>query len=112
MQAKKVARNLFREEGCSPYKLYLLPWVQVPFWIIVSFALRNLTGFFPTYIPHCAGSVESLAVEGTLWFQNLTAVDPYHILPALVAVNNLLNIQVSLIFSPSNYVKIPTPAVA
>ena len=36
-----------------------------------------------------------MASEGILWFNDLTIVDPYYILPVLVATANLLNIEVS-----------------
>ena len=93
-----MAATLFREEGCSPYKLYLLPWIQIPLWITLSFALRNMSGYFPTCVPYCAGTTESLSTEGVLWFQDLTVSDPYYILPVLVAVTNLTNIEVSRAF--------------
>ena len=92
-----MAAALFREEGCSPYKLYLLPWVQIPLWVTLSFALRNMTGYFPTCASHCADTAQSMSVEGLLWFQDLTAADPYYVLPVLVALTNLMNIEVGAI---------------
>ena len=71
-----------------------MPWVQIPLWITLSITIRNMTGFFPNYEPFCEGSSVSMASEGILWFQDLTVVDPYYILPVLVASVNLLNIEV------------------
>lgn len=93
-EAVRVAKTLFYEEGCHPYKLYLLPWVQIPLWITLSYALRNMTGFFSNLSPpFLAESPGSMAVEGTLWFGDLTAVDPYFILPVTLAATNLLIIE-------------------
>lgn len=73
-----------------------MPWVQIPLWITLSITIRNMTGFFPTYAPFCDGTPVSLASEGILWFKDLAVVDPYYILPVLVATANLLNIEVSM----------------
>ena len=97
-QAKKVARDLYSQEGCSPYRVALLPWVQLPLWITLSFALRNMAGFFPSaggQSPDDTAVVEtSLSAEGCLWFQDLTASDPYFILPIILVTSNLCNIEV------------------
>lgn len=94
-KAAGIARRLFRKEGCSTYKLFLLPWVQIPLWVTLSYALRNMTGFFSELSPpFCTASPASMAGEGALWFPDLTAVDPYLILPVFLAATNLLNIEV------------------
>lgn len=101
LQCRKVARELYRQEGCHPYKVAFLPWVQLPLWFVLSFALRNMTGVFPGLSPP-EDVLTGLATEGMLWFPDLTAPDPYCILPILLAATNLMNIEVyycsSLIF--------------
>lgn len=105
-QAVVIAGKLFHEEGVSTFKLYLMPWVQIPLWVILSYALRNMTGFFsdltPPFLP---GSPASMAGEGVLWFPDLTVVDPYMILPIILAVTNLLNIEVRLVNPPLKWQK-------
>ena len=97
-QAVVIAGKLFREEGVGTFKLYLMPWVQIPLWVTLSYALRNMTGFFSDLTsPFLAGSPASMAGEGVLWFPDLTAVDPYMILPVVLAATNLLNIEVRLV---------------
>ena len=93
-QARKVARQLFSQEGCSPYKVAILPWVQLPLWITLSFALRDMTGIFPNKTPLNPEVAVSLASEGLLWFSNLTLPDPYCVLPVMLALTNFLNIEV------------------
>ena len=93
LQCRKVARELYRQEGCHPYKVAFLPWVQLPLWFVLSFALRNMTGVFPWLSPP-EDVLTGLAAEGMLWFPDLTAPDPYCILPILLAATNLMNIEV------------------
>ena len=94
VQARKVARQLFSQEGCSPYKLTILPWVQMPLWIVLSFALRDMTGVFPNKVPLNPEATVSFVSEGLLWFHDLTLPDPYFVLPVILALSNLLNIEV------------------
>lgn len=39
--------------------------------------------------------VPSLSTEGVMWFSDLTTPDPLYILPVLLMVSNLVNIEVS-----------------
>ena len=102
LKAKEVTRDLYAQEGCNPYKVALLPWIQLPLWITLSFALRNMAGVFPggQTPPASPGGcsdevvVAALSSEGCLWFQDLTIPDPYHVLPVLLVASNLGNIEV------------------
>lgn len=42
-----MTMDLYAQEGCHPMKLALLPWVQIPLWVVLSFGLRNLSGAYP-----------------------------------------------------------------
>ena len=88
-----MARDLYTQEGCSPYRVAILPWVQLPLWITLSFALRNMSGVFPTG-QSTNDVVTTLTTEGCLWFHDLTVPDPYHLLPVLLVATNLGNIEV------------------
>lgn len=46
-KVRKMAKQVYRKEGCHPLKVALLPWIQLPLWIILSLALRNMSGAFP-----------------------------------------------------------------
>lgn len=85
---------MLSSEGCNPYKVAVLPWVQIPLWIVVSFAVRNMCGVYPGMTPLYSDSTISLATEGTLWFKDLTLTDPYFILPCVLVITNFLNIEV------------------
>jgi inner membrane protein COX18 len=90
--AKEVARDLYSQEGCNPYRVAILPWVQLPLWITLSFALRNMAGVFPG-VPSNDAVKTTLVSEGCLWFPDLTVPDPYYILPILLVGTNLCNIE-------------------
>ena len=89
----KVAQVLYRQEGCHPYKVAFFPWAQLPLWFVLSFTLRNMTGFLPGLSPR-EGILTGLAPEGMLWFPDLTTPDPYYILPIMLAAANMTNIEV------------------
>jgi inner membrane protein COX18 len=87
-----VARDLYAQEGCSPYRVALLPWVQLPLWITLSFALRNMAGVLPGR-PSLETVETALTTEGCLWFQDLTVPDPCYVLPIILVASNLCNIE-------------------
>ena len=41
---KRLQRNLYERDNCHPKKDFILPWIQIPLWISMSLALRNMTG--------------------------------------------------------------------
>ena len=96
VQAKKVTKELLNREGCNPYKVAILPWVQIPLWIVISFAIRNMSRVFPGMTPLNPDISATLSTEGTLWFRDLTLTDPYYILPCVLVITNFLNIEVGL----------------
>ena len=53
-----------------------------------------MTGVFPNKLPLNPEATVSFASEGLLWFHDLTLPDPYFVLPVILAVTNLLNIEV------------------
>ena len=92
-EARKVTKELYSQEGCHPLKMAILPWVQLPLWIVISFALRNMTGSYLSATPPPPHVLQAFHTEGALWFPDLTLPDPYTILPVLLVVTNLLNIE-------------------
>lgn len=119
LQVRRSTHQLYWYYGCHPAKMYLLPWIQLPLWLTLSLALRNMSGAWPgsppncrhlhallyeavfVDVPNCSSSradavalhVE-LASGGVGWFHDLTAADPCLALPFVLVVANLLNIEV------------------
>ncbi|XP_005392999.1 PREDICTED: mitochondrial inner membrane protein COX18 [Chinchilla lanigera] len=89
---RRLVSELYVRDNCHPFKATVLVWIQLPMWIFMSVALRNLS----TGAAHSDGfSVqEQLATGGVLWFPDLTASDSTWILPISVGVVNLLIVEV------------------
>ncbi|KAM9335435.1 mitochondrial inner membrane protein OXA1L [Symphorus nematophorus] len=67
--------NLFQKKhDVNPFRGFLIPLVQAPVFISFFVALRKMA-----YLP-----VPSLQTGGLLWFPDLTAADPFYILPLAV----------------------------
>ncbi|KFO20595.1 Mitochondrial inner membrane protein COX18 [Fukomys damarensis] len=89
---RRLVSELYVRDNCHPFKATVLIWIQLPMWIFMSVALRNLS----TGATHSEGfSVqEQLATGGVLWFPDLTALDSTWILPVSVGVVNLLIVEI------------------
>lgn len=67
--------NLFQKKhDVNPLRGFLVPLVQAPVFISFFIALRKMA-----YLP-----VPSMQTGGLLWFSDLTAADPFYILPLAV----------------------------
>ncbi|XP_030835952.1 cytochrome c oxidase assembly protein COX18, mitochondrial-like, partial [Strongylocentrotus purpuratus] len=91
---RRYSKELYVRDNCHPAKGSILFLVQLPMWIFLSLALRNMTGALSErmYVDP-ASIVPDLATGGTLWFPSLIVPDPTFILPVLVGVLNLSNIE-------------------
>ncbi|KAJ1679504.1 hypothetical protein EV182_001910 [Spiromyces aspiralis] len=99
-QVKKRVTELYVKHGCHPVFEILLPFVQIPLWLTVSFTLRHMCGLpipFVTYPEVGPGQtlpilpVEGMTSEGLLWFSNLQVPDTTWLLPLGVGVMYELN---------------------
>lgn len=82
--ANKKLMDLYSEHNCSPLKMMITPFIQVPIFISFFIAIRRMAN-----VP-----VESMKTGGALWFTDLTAPDPYYILPFLSCASLLATIEV------------------
>ncbi|MED6233186.1 hypothetical protein ATANTOWER_008118 [Ataeniobius toweri] len=84
---RRLVSQLYIRDNCHPFKASLLVWVQLPLWVSLSLALRNLS------LDHSALQGE-LAAGGALWFSDLTVPDSTWILPVFLGLTNLLILEV------------------
>ena len=84
--ANKKLMDMYSEHNCSPLKMMITPFIQVPIFISFFIAIRRMAS-----VP-----VESMKSGGALWFTDLTAPDPYYILPFLSCASLLATIEVWL----------------
>ena len=75
---------LYAKHNCHPFKMMLMPVMQVPIFISFFVALRRMA----------AVPVESMKTGGILWFTDLTVPDPYYVLPLLGCASFMAIIEV------------------
>lgn len=104
------AARIYRQWGVQSWKNYT-SFAVLPLWMAVMEALRRLCGtsgwlttlaYGPKHDAAAAASTTSapavfelepsLSTEGFLWFPDLTAADPLHILPFVLSAVMVLNI--------------------
>ncbi|XP_070582488.1 cytochrome c oxidase assembly protein COX18, mitochondrial [Erythrolamprus reginae] len=89
---KRIVSELYIRDNCHPFKTTLIIWVQLPVWVFVSVALRNLS--------IGRGDSEGLLIQeqfstgGLLWFKDLTLPDSTWILPITLGLLNLLIVEI------------------
>ncbi|XP_018544637.1 cytochrome c oxidase assembly protein COX18, mitochondrial [Lates calcarifer] len=98
---RRLISQLYIRDNCHPFKASLLVWVQLPLWISISLALRNLS--LDQSVLQC-----DLAAGGTLWFPDLTAPDSTWILPVFLGLINLFIVEVFALqrLSPTRFQKL------
>ncbi|KAL6117180.1 cox18 [Pungitius sinensis] len=103
---RRIVSQLYIRDNCHPFKASLLIWVQLPLWISVSLALRNLSLDQSVLQPEMASG-------GALWFPDLTSPDATWILPLCLGLTNLLIVEVFSLqrVSPSRFQRIMTNSV-
>ncbi len=77
-------QKLYRERGINPLGGCLPAVIQIPIFMSVYYVIREFGG-----LGGVPATVPSFRTGGTLWFDNLTQADPYHILPILSALTML-----------------------
>ncbi|XP_070693194.1 cytochrome c oxidase assembly protein COX18, mitochondrial [Pempheris klunzingeri] len=84
---RRIVSQLYVRDNCHPFKASALVWVQLPLWISISLALRNLS-------MDQSALQSDLAAGGGLWFPDLTLPDSTWILPVCLGLTNLFVVEV------------------
>ncbi|KAK3101304.1 hypothetical protein FSP39_002548 [Pinctada imbricata] len=93
-QKKRLKRKFYVEKNVHPMKSFASVFTQLPLWVYLSFALRHLSGgFLMENVDARVIKSPGMLTEGTLWFTDLTVPDPTLLLPIIMCVTNLTNIQ-------------------
>lgn len=90
---KKQWRKLIERDNCHPFKASLVIWFQIPVWVCMSFALRNLVYVTNGDLSAVVTCME-LSTGGICWFPNLTEPDHSWILPVWFGLTNLAIIEI------------------
>uniref|UniRef100_G3PUX4 Cytochrome c oxidase assembly factor COX18 n=1 Tax=Gasterosteus aculeatus TaxID=69293 RepID=G3PUX4_GASAC len=108
---RRIVSQLYIRDNCHPFKASLLIWVQLPLWISLSLALRNLSLDQSDSKQFVLQT--DMASGGALWFPDLTSPDSTWILPICLGLTNLLIVEVFSLqrVSPSRFQRIVTNSV-
>ncbi|OMH81954.1 Mitochondrial inner membrane protein OXA1L [Zancudomyces culisetae] len=78
-------QHLLKKEGVGPFSALGLALLQFPVMVSFFLALRGMA-----YLP-----VEHLKTGGLWWFTDLTAADPYYILPVLASATMIGSLEIT-----------------
>ncbi|KAJ3153348.1 Cytochrome c oxidase assembly protein cox18, mitochondrial [Geranomyces michiganensis] len=87
--------ELYKKYDCHPLKTLLLPWVQIPLWVTVSLAMRNMAAFPAPFLTTPEFPAEGFTTGGTSWFVDLAAQDPTLIFPLSIGFLHWINIELN-----------------
>lgn len=86
---KKQWDKLLQEHNCHPGQGFVLLLVQMPLFVMMTMALRNMATTEPLQTAAALHTYLSMTVEGFGWIPNLTVGDRSFILPVAMALFNL-----------------------
>jgi YidC/Oxa1 family membrane protein insertase len=76
-------RALFVKYNVNPFRSLIWPFVQLPVFISIFMALRDMGAYYPGY-----------ATGGAWWFNDLSAADPTYILPVFNSLSFLIMLEI------------------
>lgn len=76
-------QELFKVHNLNPFRTTVLSFLQLPVFLTIFMGLRNMGNYYPQF-----------SSGGDLWFVDLSAADPYMILPAVNAMTFLLMVEI------------------
>lgn len=82
-KSAKAVQKLLKDNNCSPFKSLITPFVLMPVFGTFFFALRGLGG----------SGLTSMKTGGLAWFTDLTAADPFAVLPIISAGMTLIVLE-------------------
>nr|XP_046261557.1 cytochrome c oxidase assembly protein COX18, mitochondrial isoform X2 [Scatophagus argus] len=103
---RRIISELYIRDNCHPFKASVLVWVQLPLWISLSLALRNMS-------LDMSAQQSDLAAGGALWFPDLTVPDSTWILPVCLGLTNLIIVEVFSLqrLNPSRFQRFLTNSI-
>lgn len=90
---QKQWNNLIIRDNCHPLKASILLWVQLPMWVFISVALRNMVYMLPHSNAAATVTYMELSVGGFGWIPNLLVPDESLILPVSLGLINLAIVE-------------------
>ena len=98
-ERKKAKLELYQKHNLHPGKRIVLILTNFPVWMLTSFSVGHLCSQNLVFLQeqsvrdNVLHAAPQACFEGCLWFPNLTAPDPYCILPLLLMASMFTNIR-------------------
>lgn len=96
----KSSNRIYKAFGVQRWKAFVSWLAPLAPFVIVSASLRRLTGVYSATpdggVPLDTAFDPSLAQGGLLWFTDLTAADPYYVLPIMSSVAIATNLWLNM----------------
>ncbi|CAK7903345.1 cytochrome c oxidase assembly protein Cox18p, mitochondrial [[Candida] anglica] len=92
-ERRKRQKALFKKHNIQLWKNFILPAFQIPLWVCMSLTMRNLSGWSTWDSTSNTPLDPLLREEGLLWFTDLTHFDSLHIIPVVLGVISLCNVE-------------------
>uniref|UniRef100_A0A1B6L9P2 Membrane insertase YidC/Oxa/ALB C-terminal domain-containing protein n=1 Tax=Graphocephala atropunctata TaxID=36148 RepID=A0A1B6L9P2_9HEMI len=93
MAVRKEWTRLIERDNCHPAKAALLAIVQIPMWVVLSTAFRNLVYMLPHQDALAELKRLELSVGGVAWFPDLTTPDSF-VIPITLGLTNLAIVEI------------------
>ncbi|XP_018013682.1 cytochrome c oxidase assembly protein COX18, mitochondrial [Hyalella azteca] len=100
-RCKESWNELIVRDNCHPGKGVVLLLGQLPLWIMISVAFRNLALCPPQSDYAAMAAQQELSLEGLPWCTDLTVSDSLMILPFSMAIINLIITEVHVLQRPA-----------
>ncbi|KAI8049583.1 membrane insertase OXA1/ALB3/YidC, partial [Syncephalis plumigaleata] len=94
-QYKEKMRQLYWQHRCHPAMGLTLVAVQMPLFISMSLAVRRLCGLPVPWLEALATQEMAQPQAGGLWWTDLTATDPTLVLPVIIGLVHLANVELN-----------------
>nr|XP_018903697.1 PREDICTED: mitochondrial inner membrane protein COX18 [Bemisia tabaci] len=89
--------KLIIKHNCHPFKGSIVLLVQIPLWLYISAALRNIMAAYPADDPAVLTAATEMTLGGPFWCSNLLLPDPTFILPISLALVNLAITEIQVL---------------
>ncbi|KAK7605449.1 hypothetical protein V9T40_007307 [Parthenolecanium corni] len=87
--------ELYRKYNCNPLKNLVLVFIQMPVWVTMSAAIRNINSMLPVQNGVAVQAYLEMKASGFSVLKDLTVPDSTYLLPVAVVITNLIIIQLN-----------------
>ncbi|KAI8072603.1 60Kd inner membrane protein-domain-containing protein [Gongronella butleri] len=95
-QYRAKVKQIYAHHGCSRWKLFTLPYVQIPLFVSMTLSVRDLLGMpLPFYGRLHDAPLVDMSSDGFASWMDLTATDTTMFFPLLIGAGNLINVELN-----------------